>query len=184
MIGYLIAIQAVAVGGFRLDPRRRHFEECSPTAPPALASETWAPHALATTFSIRHNVLVSRIPTMEVVGVYPVHGVESCCLIEALVYGASSKPDFGAISQPAWGVERSDWQVPHDEKLLDGSGTMAVTDLFLASPPKWPSVARIAFFFHDLDNDRPLTTPFGEVGLPAPTSRPDRLDWYDYEPPC
>lgn len=80
---------------------------------------------------------------MEVVGVYHVHGVESCCLIEALVYGASSKPDFGAISQPAWGVERSDWQVPHDEKLLVGSGTMAVADL--SSPHRlsgrqWPGL--------------------------------------------
>ena len=120
---------------------------------------------------------------VEVVGVYMVEGVDPCYLVEAIIRGASSMPDFAAFTQPLPHVPRADWQVPYDEKLLDDAGQAILEDLFTNPLSEWPSKARVAFFFHDLDCSRPLRTPFGDVTLPAPSARPSRLDWFNYEAP-
>jgi hypothetical protein len=92
-------------------------------------------------------------------------------------------PDFGQFTQPTPGQPRANRQVPYDEKLLDDWGVHVVSDLFLERSVQWPPTARVAFFLHDLDANRPLETPFGDVPLPRPTSRPDRLSILTYEAP-
>jgi hypothetical protein len=41
----------------------------------------------------------------------------------------------------------------------------------------------LAFFFHYLDFEHPLKTPFGEVQHPAESELPDGLSMIEYEPP-
>lgn len=120
---------------------------------------------------------------MRVIGLHPVEDVVGCYLIEAVIRGASSQPDFGTVTQSRDVRDRPDWQVAYDERLLDSGGRSVQADLFLTRIDDWPSDARVAFFFHDLDIARPLSTPFGEVSLPLPSGRPERLAMLTYEAP-
>ena len=117
-----------------------------------------------------------------IIGIYPVESVNDCFLVECSVVGATERPNFGAITQTS-SRERSDWQVAYDEKLLDEAGSRVVADLLQHSDVLWPQLARVTFFFHHLDVDRPLVTPFGTVALPSPSRRPLRLDAVSYDPP-
>ena len=47
----------------------------------------------------------------------------------------------------------------------------------------WEGDVRLVFFFHHLDLDSALVTPFGEVTIPSPTPRPGRLAVVEYEEP-
>ena len=87
------------------------------------------------------------------------------------------------MSQPRQDRAEPDWQVAYDETLLDPMGEAVLADIFVTTVENWPSPARVSFFFHELDVGRPLTTPFGEVPLPTPTPRPDRLSMLTYETP-
>jgi hypothetical protein len=118
---------------------------------------------------------------MEFLGVHPVQGVE-CFLVEAVITGASVQPDFGQVTQPS-AAEQADWQVAYGEALVSPDGTSIVADLFAMKVENWPFEARVTFWFHHLDVDRPLTTPFGEATVPAPTERPDRLAMLEYDAP-
>jgi hypothetical protein len=119
----------------------------------------------------------------EIVGLYPVSDVDSCYLVEVVIRNAETQPDFGEFTQSTPNLDRSEWQVPYDEKLLDANGEEIVADLFFDAPEPWPSDARVAFFFHELRVDEPLRTPYGEVVLPTPSPRPARLDALEYETP-
>jgi hypothetical protein len=101
------------------------------------------------------------IPEMRIIGVHPVEGAEGCYLIEALITDATTQPDFGRITQPHLRRDRSNWQVPYDEKLLDDDGESVLADLFLTRVDDWPDRARVSFFFHDLDVERSLGTSYG-----------------------
>lgn len=92
-----------------------------------------------------------------------------------MIEGSNDVPDFGLFTQPMPNRPRSDWQVAYDERLLDDMGERAVTDVFVHRPAAWPKRARVAFFFHFLDVERPLITPFGEATLPRPNEAPARL---------
>lgn len=120
---------------------------------------------------------------MRVIGLHPVEDVDGCYLIEAVVLGASTQPDFGSVTQSRGARDRSDWQVAYDERLLDSEGRSVQADLFLTRIDDWPGDARVAFFFHELDIARPLSTPFGDVSLPLPSNRPERLAMLAYEAP-
>jgi hypothetical protein len=121
--------------------------------------------------------------TVEVIGVHPVSDTPSCFLIETVIEGPSDVPDFGQFTQPMADRPRSEWQVAYDERLLDDLGERVVSDVFLRRPATWPERARVAFYFHFLDVDRPLVTPFGEVTLPPPSDAPERLTFLRYEAP-
>ena len=72
----------------------------------------------------------------EIVGLYPVDTAESCHLIELVIRDAYAQPDFSKFTQPIEGLDRADWQVPYDEKLLGSDVDAARLD---ASPGRgWP----------------------------------------------
>jgi hypothetical protein len=125
------------------------------------------------------------VPTVEVVGVYPVVAAEPCHLVELIVRENDEPFDVGAITQADPACPRSEWQVPYEEKLLKSSGDGVLHDPWRGpgEPSSWKGSVRLAFFLHYLDLDRPLLTPFGEVPLPPPTERPARLDDLAYEAP-
>lgn len=122
-------------------------------------------------------------PEMRIVGVHPVEGADGCYLIESIITDSTAQPDFGQITQPNQDRDRSNWQVAYDEKMLDDDGESVLADLFLTRFEGWPDRARVSFFFHDLDVERPLDTPYGDATVPPPTPRPARLKMLVYEAP-
>lgn len=102
---------------------------------------------------------------VEVVGVYDVPDApEPCYLIEMVV---PSGANVGDITQVDPDQPESNWQVPWDERVLSTDGKNE----------------RVAFFFHYLNPHIPLTTPWGEMDIPQPTPRPERLASVEYEQP-
>jgi len=142
----------------------------------------WNNGVVVASFAAATDVLpVERVESMatrvEVLGVHPVEADEPCHLIELIVRESTSQFEIGAITQEVPGEPQDNWQVPWDEVVLDADGESTVAD------HSWYGNLRIAFFFHYLDQGRPLITPFGNVSLPDETPRPARLAFLDYEPP-
>jgi len=104
-------------------------------------------------------------------------------LIELRVNGPGF--DLNDVTQEQEGVWRDDWQSPWDEKLLGSDGGTVVAEAHEFDVPGVVpgDTARVAFFFHHLDLNRPLKTGFGDVELPPETPRPARLASVEYEQP-
>ena len=100
-----------------------------------------------------------------------------------LIHGTRETADLGLVTQPIAGRTESEWQVAYDERFLDSAGRNPVDAPIPGHCPAGGDV-RVAFFFHYIDVGRPLSTPWGDVPLPAMTDRPDRLAFMVYEPPC
>ena len=73
--------------------------------------------------------------------------------------------EWSDITQEIPGQPRDNWQAPYDERPTDRERNT------------W------AFFFHALDQNRPLITPSGELALPAVTPLPVHLHDMEYEAP-
>jgi hypothetical protein len=114
---------------------------------------------------------------VDVIGVHPVAASEPCHLVEVLITGGKPADIVASITQETPDQPRDNWQVPYDEHYLTADGTKPEES---APSPE----ARVAFFFHYLDLRRPLLSAAGSLQLPAPSSRPARLDFIRYEPPC
>jgi hypothetical protein len=72
-----------------------------------------------------------------------------------------------------------------DERVLDARGETVVADCETldARPDALSGDVRFVFFFHYLDLDQPLLTPYGAAPLPKETSLPERLSALEYEQP-
>lgn len=125
------------------------------------------------------------MPRIKAIGVYPVEADEPVHLIELSVFGAQGVFNVGAITQETSGQPCANWQCPYMEQILSASGEDVLADDYEASkrPELWKGDMRLAFFFHYLDFERPLLTPFGEVQLPTATELPERLSMMEYEQP-
>ena len=121
----------------------------------------------------------------SVVGLYPIDAKEPVYLVELEIRGFDGKFDFVEITQEMSGQPRSNWQVPYDEMILDETGSSITVDrsLLRNKPADWTGDFRIAFFFHYLDLNRPLKSPFGDLSLPPVTKRPGRLEFMNYVSP-
>jgi hypothetical protein len=117
------------------------------------------------------------------VGVYPVpEAEEPCHLIDVVVRDASGPIALSDFTQEIPGQPRENWQVPYDDRILDDTGRL-LADTFEAErkPDLWTGDVRLIFFFHYLDVDKPLLTPFGPATVPQPTERPEPLRIIQYE---
>ena len=106
----------------------------------------------------------------EVVGLYEVDGPEPCHLVEMLIRDSMGPFDIGSITQSRAGVDRSDWQVPYDEKIVTPDGTGVALDPWTSKGDEsaWLGDVRLVFFVHYLDCTKALETPFGPLPLPYP----------------
>lgn len=104
---------------------------------------------------------------VRIVGIHPVPSDEPVHLIEIELTGDVDALDFGEITQEQTDQPRENWQVVYDEREV-GRGDGCV---------------RFAFFFHYLDLEKPLRTPFGAVSLPAESPIPRHLQNIEYEQP-
>lgn len=125
------------------------------------------------------------MPQLKVIGVYPVEADEPVHLIELSILGAQGVFNIGDITQEIPGQPRENWQCPYMEQILSASGDKVLTDDYVSSkrPELWKGTMRLVFFFHCLDLERPLRTPFGEVQLPAESELPERFSMLEYEQP-
>lgn len=104
--------------------------------------------------------------SIQILGIHSVEGSEEPCHLLHVVLPADAEFDWGEVTQEVPGQPRSNWQVAYDEQPLDDSRT------------RW------AFFFHYLDFNKPLLTPFGAVDLVPATPLPNQLRHIQYESPC
>jgi len=104
---------------------------------------------------------------VRILGLHRVTADEPVHLIEIQVTGDVEAFNFDKVTQELANEPQSNWQVPYDERLL----------------AKDHSSARFAFFFHYLQADRPLLTPFGPAVVPTETTRPEHLRGVEYEQP-
>ncbi len=123
--------------------------------------------------------------SLEIIGVYPFPAEEPVHLVEARIHNAAGVFDLGEVSQDSTGTDRANWQVPYMECILNEDGTEVIADHTQASlkGDLWKGDVRLAFFFHYLDINQKLKTPFGDVRLPRPSALPARLRKVEYEPP-
>jgi hypothetical protein len=97
----------------------------------------------------------------------------SVVLVEAIVEHADERFDVSDFGQPGSS------QAAYDEAFLSPDGRSVVSRF------KAPSTdpLRLVFFLHFFDSSKPLTTSYGEVGIPAITGFPERLSaCISYEP--
>jgi hypothetical protein len=115
--------------------------------------------------------------TIEVIGVYPVEAEEPLHLIEVQFHDMQSRAALDGITQEWPGRERSHWQVPYLEHILDASGDQVIVDWERTDkgPEDWKGDVRVVFYFHYLNFDRPLLSPCGELQVPRPVPLPLRL---------
>lgn len=125
-------------------------------------------------------------PSVNIVGVYVVSGEISVHLVELIVRGSVGVFDLGSFTQEIPDQPDSNWQVAYDERFLDKSGLHILFDGTSArgNMALWMGDVRLAFFFHFIDFNKPLKTPFGDVEIPKETTMPTRLSVIEYEPPC
>lgn len=117
---------------------------------------------------------------IEILGVHPVEAEEPCHLIELVAHDSDLETLVAEITQEVPGEPRDNWQAAYDEHYLDRSGHEVLTPHYAAQVPPGRD-ARVAFYFHYLDLDRPLLTPAGPLSIPRPTVRPERLAFMVYE---
>jgi hypothetical protein len=104
---------------------------------------------------------------VRIIGIHPVEADEPVRLIELEIDGAIDDFDFGQVTQDLPNQPRAKWQAVYDERELSREAERA----------------RFAFFFHYLDFDKPLLTPFGPVKLPPESPLPEHLQGVEYERP-
>jgi hypothetical protein len=77
-------------------------------------------------------------------------------MIEVELPESFENVDFGRFTQRVDGAPRSSWQAAKDEQPIAG-------------------LNRALFYFHCVQWDKPLITPYGELVLPSPSPIPKRL---------
>ena len=120
---------------------------------------------------------------LELIGVYPVpEALEPCYLVEVRVTDSPGF-DVGQFTQEVPNEPRENWQAPYDERVLSAEGREVVSTRWPIAPDLLSGNFRLVFFMHHLDLSRPVCTPFGEIPLPEPGERPERLAIVEYEEP-
>lgn len=77
-------------------------------------------------------------------------------LFEVELPVAFEATNWGEFTQGTDGLPRGSWQAVKDEQRIEGTN-------------------RALFFFHCVQWDKPLSTPFGEAAIPEPGEMPDRF---------
>ena len=122
--------------------------------------------------------------TMKVIGIYPIKASEPVHMIEMSTEDSITLFDLSSITQEVSGQPKENWQVPYMEHILNQDGTeILANDLeIMAKPELLQGNLRLVFFFHYLDLQKPLISPWGKIILPDETEKPERIK-IQYEEP-
>jgi hypothetical protein len=119
----------------------------------------------------------------ELIGIYIVDGYKNVHLIELVIKAKYTGIDIGKFTQKQEGIDQSEWQLPWDEKYLNPTGTEISGD-WVNPPTVIENTTLFTFFFHALDFNKPLISPFGDIKLKPAEKMPERLkSIIEYEPP-
>jgi hypothetical protein len=99
----------------------------------------------------------------RVIGIHSIPADEPVHLVELELGENATDFDFGEITQEVPGQPRSNWQTAYDEREIGKN--------------------RFAFFFHYLDPEKPLLSPFGPLALPPESPASQHLQDVEYEQP-
>ena len=103
--------------------------------------------------------------SFKIIGVHPIESAAPCHIVEVQFASPPSTSGWNGVTQELSDQPRSNWQAAYDEQPLDEKEN------------RW------VFFFHYLDFNKPLLTPFGQVSIPAETPLPEHLKHIEYIPP-
>jgi hypothetical protein len=111
---------------------------------------------------------------VEIIGVYHIPEHKGVSMIEMRVHAHYASFDPQGFLKPD--PERSPevWEAADDVRYLNPSGDLMIGDLF-QRPLADHETTRLVMFFHNLDIQAPLVTPFGIVALPKRRPMPERL---------
>jgi hypothetical protein len=104
---------------------------------------------------------------IRIIGIHPIPARQPCHLLEIELKAPSAACDFALVTQEVPHQPKANWQVAYDERQIGGD----------------EAGSRWAFFFHDLDFERPLLTPLGPITIPDPTPVPNYLKAIEYYEP-
>lgn len=133
----------------------------------------------------RSNV-IAVATEVDIIGVHKVRTREPVHLVEMVVSDSDGEFKIGDITQEWPDKDQSSWQVAYDEKVLTSDGSAVLFDPWFPDgdvSKHWLGNVRFAFFFHYLNFNQPLQTPFGDVAVTDATKRPPRLKFLKYESP-
>lgn len=108
------------------------------------------------------------------IGVYEIEEQKDVHLLELGIKTNYQNIDVEEFTQEQDGIHKMNWQTPWDEKFLNEDGTKITGD-WMTSPDEKSDFTRFAFFLHNIDFDKPLLTPFGEVEILHPIKIPIRI---------
>ena len=110
----------------------------------------------------------------ELLGVYKVKNDNDALLLEFSVDCSPSDVNLMNFTQKVPCEKKSNWQVPYNEKYLNDTGDKVIGGMF-EGPKLSGKTTRVCFYMFDLDLNKPLLTPFGDIKLSNPISMPKRL---------
>ena len=133
----------------------------------------------------RRNIMKSDM--VEIIGVYWLENedikncdellnpenAENAVIVEMIIKRPLREFDIGEITQADDSLPRNCWQSVYDEVFLNEAGTEIIDEKEILNAGH--ETVRFVFFFHFLDLDKPLHTPFGDIPLKKPTQMPKRL---------
>jgi len=125
---------------------------------------------------------------VEVIGVYRLEkeyikdydellnpeNAENAVIIEMVIKKPLHEIDISEITQPNESLPRNNWQSVYDEVFLNESGTEVISESDVRKAGY--ESTRLVFFFHYLDFEKPMQTPFGDASLTTLTKMPMRLE--------
>jgi len=111
---------------------------------------------------------------IEIIGVYHVPEHKGISMVEVQVDAHYASFDPEGFLKPVSKAAPETWQPADDVRYLNPEGDLMIGDQF-QRPLEEYETTRLVMFFHDLDINGPLVTPFGLVELPKRRPIPERL---------
>lgn len=99
--------------------------------------------------------------------------LKSVALIEVVVRNRDNKFNISDFTQGSEDEPVDSWQVAWAEAFLTMDGESLIVERW-SDPPETGDL-RIAFFIHDWDSNKPLSTSYGDIICPPPGKIPERL---------
>ena len=115
---------------------------------------------------------------IKLIGVYKIKPKEPCHLIEIEFINIDKPLNIGEIIQEYETQPKENWQVPYSEHLLNNDGKKSIADDYelLCNNSLIKDIFRLTFFFHYLNLNKELLTPFGKITINKIDKLPKRLN--------
>jgi len=110
----------------------------------------------------------------QLLGVYPINDAPDVHLFELLIHATPKDVNVSAFTQKDESLPQDSWQVAYNEHFLNEDGTNII-GTFLDQNRLTGTETRLVFFLYFVDFNKPLSSQYGDLVLPTPSSMPERL---------